>query len=482
MSTQNLSSQTTGMQTSGTETFATQTYSSRRRLVVATLVCMLLIFGGIGLAAHTVAGEESEELFSARLATSARVLEALMSKQLEVASVARPLVVSLPPELEAATSNEPETFGHRYETKVAFQVWRADGTLLARSASAPDEALAPLKAGFSVHPNGNTLWQVFVLRSGDTWVMTAEKDEVRQELADYIGMSIIAPLIVGGILMLAVVNFLLLRSMRPLTELATLIAARKPDSLDRVKLAATPSELAPIVVELNHLLDRIRAAFEREQRFINAAAHEIRTPIAAVQLHIENASRSGSEAERATALASALAGARRTSKLAEQLLALGRISSRSDAYQRERLSLAALCCEVIGTLEPLLGRRGQSIGLETRQDCEVWGEASQLRRLLQNLVENASAHGDPQGEIQVSLARQGNYAVLSVANDGMPIPADEVDKLFTPYYRLSGSAPGGHGLGLAIVKEIADQHQALVQVGRKPDGQGTVVELLMPLA
>ncbi len=461
---------------------STQTYSSRRRLVAATLVCMLLIFAGIGLAAHTVAREESEELFSARLATSARVLEALMAKQMAVATQAQPLVVSLPPELEAATSNEPETFGHRYETKVAFQIWRADGTLLARSASAPDEALAPLESGFSAHPSGNTLWQVFVLRSGTTWVMTAEKDEVRQELADYIGMSIIAPLIVGGLLMLAVVNFLLLRSMRPLSELASLIAARKPDSLDRVKLAATPTELAPIVVELNHLLDRIRSAFEREQRFINAAAHEIRTPIAAVQLHIENALRSGSDSERDTALASALAGARRTSKLAEQLLALGRISSRSDAYQRERLSMAALCCEVIGTLEPLLERRGQSIGLETRQDCAVWGEPSQLRRLLQNLIENASAHGAAQGEIQVRLARQGNCAVLSVANDGVPIPDDEADKLFTPYYRPAGAAPGGHGLGLAIVKEIADQHHALVQIGRKPDGQGTVVDVLMPAA
>lgn len=459
---------------------STHTYSSRRRLVVASLVCMLLIFGGIGLAAHTVAREESEELFSARLATSARVLEALMARQLSVATLGRPLVVTLPPELEAATSNEPESFGHRYETKVAFQVWRDDGTLLARSASAPGEALAPLKPGFSEHTVGDTLWQVFVLRSGNIWVVTAEKDEVRQELADYIGMSIIAPLIVGGLLMLAVVNFLLLRSMRPQAELATLIAARKPDSLEPIRLAEMPVELAPIVVELNHLLDRIRAAFEREQRFINAAAHEIRTPVAAVQLHLENALRSTSEPERANALESALAGARRTSKLAEQLLALGRISSRSDVYQAERLSLRDLCCDVIGTLEPLLARRGQAIGLETRQDCDVLGEPSQLRRLLQNLIENASVHGAPQAEIQVRLARQGNCAVLSVANDGVPIPDTEADKLFTPYYRLPGAPPGGHGLGLAIVKEIADQHHAVVQIGRRPDGQGTVVDVLLP--
>lgn len=457
-----------------------RTYSGRRRLVVASLVCMLLIFGGIGTAAHTVARHESEELFSARLATSARVLEALVARQLSSATLSRPVIITLPPELEVATSDEPETWGHRYETKVAFQVWDGGGKLLARSASAPGEALAPLKPGFSEHTIGDTLWQVFVLKSGKMWVITAEKDEVRQELAHYIGMSIIAPLVVGGLLMLAAVNFLLLRSMGPLSELAARIAARKPDSLEPVELPETPSELAPIVVELNHLLDRIKAAFEREQRFINAAAHEIRTPVAAVQLHIENALRSTSPAERADALESALAGARRTSKLAEQLLALGRISARTDDYQLQRLSLMEVCCDVIGTLEPLLERRGQTIGLDAQADCHVWGEPSQLRRLLQNLIDNASVHGAPEGEIQVTLARRGDLAVLSVANDGDPIPADEVDRLFTPYYRLPGAAPGGHGLGLAIVKEVADQHGAAIRIHPKPDGQGTVAEVSLP--
>ncbi|MGZ8321362.1 MAG: sensor histidine kinase, partial [Telluria sp.] len=335
-------------------------------------------------------------------------------------------------------------------------------------------------SGFSEHTIGDTLWQVFVLKSGKMWVITAEKDEVRQELAHYIGMSIIAPLVVGGLLMLAAVNFLLLRSMGPLSELAARIAARKPDSLAPVELPETPSELAPIIVELNHLLDRIKAAFEREQRFINAAAHEIRTPVAAVQLHIENALRAESDAERADAMESALAGARRTSKLAEQLLALGRISARTDDYQLQRLSMKELCCDVIGTLEPLLERRGQSLGLDAQDECHVWGEPSQLRRLLQNLIDNASVHGAPQGEILVTLARRGDLAVLSVANDGEPIPADEVDRLFTPYYRLPGAAAGGHGLGLAIVKEIAEQHGAAIRIHRKPDGQGTVAEVSLP--
>lgn len=456
-------------------------YSGRRRLVLASLGGILLIFAGIGFGAHSVARHESIELFSARLATSARVLEGLVAHQLDSATVSSPIVITLPRELEASTSDAPEVFGHRYETKIAFQVWR-DGRLLVKSASAPMNALAALQPGFSEHDIGGVTWEVFVLRSGDVWIMTAEKEEVRDELSEGIGMSILAPLALGGLCLLALINFLILRSLRPLSKLADLIAARKPESLDPIVLPVAPVELMPIVTELNELMDRTRAAMEREQRFLDAAAHEIRTPIAAVQLHLENAQRAGDDAQRCKSIESALAGARRTSRLAEQLLTFSRLSSGGDAAPPEVLSLLEVCYDVIGTSEPLLDRRGQSIGLEALEDCRVRGDALQLRRMLQNLIDNASLHGAAHGDIQVTLASQGGRAVLTVSNDGVPIPAEHVARLFTPYYRLQGTNREGFGLGLAIVKEIVDQHGGTIVIRPKADGQGTVVEVGLGLA
>lgn len=461
---------------------STRLYSGRRRLVLATLLCMLAIFAGIGLGAHSVARHESDELFSARLATSARVLEALVAHQLASATISAPLVIALPAELETGTSDEPEVYGHRYETKIAFQVWRDDGVLLAKSDSAPDVGLASLKAGFSEHAIGSVPWQVFGLRSGNVWVLTAEKDEVRQEMSHDVGMSIITPLAAGGLLMLVVMNFILARNMRPLSLLAERIAARKPESLEMIELPETPLELAPIITELNHLLERMRATFEREQRFLNAAAHEIRTPIAAVQLHLENALAGGDERQRRSSLESAMAGARRTSKLAEQLLALGRITAGGDAVQKQRVSMRELCCDVIATMEPLLGRRGQAIGLDAPVDCLVWGEPAQLQRMLQNLIDNASVHGDEHGEIQVTLDAGPGVALLGVCNDGAVIPDSERAHLFTPYYRLPGARAGGHGLGLAIVKEIVNQHHGQILIQARSDGQGTCVLVSLPLA
>ncbi|HZW13393.1 MAG TPA: sensor histidine kinase [Noviherbaspirillum sp.] len=463
----------------------TAQYSVRRRLVTGTLACMVLILGGIGYAVNDAARHESEEIFSARLATSARVLEALVARQIEMASISQPIVISLPKELESAEDDEPEDYGHPYETKIAFQVWDDEGRLLVKSALAPATALGPLRAGFSSNTIGSEFWEVFALRSGKVWVLAAEKEEVRHELASELGTSILVPLAAGGLLMLLAVNIVLSFNTRSLRELADRISKREPQSLAKIELPDTPAELAPIVHELNDLLDRVKAAFEREKRFIDAAAHEIRTPIAALQVHIENAIRAQTAEERQNSLAEALVGLRRTTKLAEQLLAFSRITANVDDVEFRLVSLNEVCREVIAAQEPLLARRGQNIGLDAQGECHVRGEPYKLQRLVQNLVDNASRYGSPQGEIQVEIVNEADGVTLRVCNDGDPVPEEEIDKIFTPYYRiprreLSGKETTGSGLGLAIVKEIAEQHKARVSVHRKKDGQGTVVSVFFP--
>jgi len=109
----------------------------------------------------------------------------------------------------------------------------------------------------------------------------------------------------------------------------------------------------------------------------------------------------------------------------------------------------------------------------------VLGDPYKLQRLLQNLIDNASRYGRPQGEIQVSLEKRVQSVVLSVVNDGDPVPEDEIEKIFTPYYRILGHASPGAGLGLAIVKEIAEQHKAEIGMRKKND-QGAIVSVTFP--
>lgn len=453
-------------------------YSIRRRLVNRTMAWMLLILSAISLAAHWFARHESEEFFSARLASSARVLEALAAHQLAVATPERPIEIPAPQGLSHGAGLDP--LGHPYEHKIAFQIWDDEGRLLARSASAPPSALAPLAPGFSQIKLDDELWQVFALRSGRVWVLAAEKDEVREEMVRQLGTSVLVPDLIGGMLLILAVNLVLSANLAPLRTLANGIAGREPDSLAPVELADVPDELMPVVDELNSLLLRVRHAVGREQQFLDAAAHEIRTPIAAAQLHVQNALRAQQEPERERSLTEALAALKRTTLLAEQLLTFSRLASRTDVAPLQPVSLLQVCREVIEFEEPLLERRGQSLGLDAPRDYRVAGDPYRLQQLLRNLVDNASQHGLAQGDVDISIGNDRGQVLLQVSNDGEPVPANELEAVFRPWYRGRPGSSQGAGLGLSIVREIASQHRATVSIGSKSDGQGCVVTVAFP--
>jgi len=447
-------------------------FSIRKRLLLGIFLSMILILGGMGIAAHFVTEHESEEIFSARLATSARVLEVLAAKQLEHATITNPIIIELPDELEHQHSSTEEISGHPYESKISFQIWHSNGKLLAKSATAPDKPLGPMTEGFGKNLIGDDLWQVFKLKSGDTWVMVAEMDSVRGEMAGDLGVAIMTPLIIGSLLLLIVINLIAYRSFQPLQALANVIADREPQSIKPIKLSKTPTELKPVIDELNHLLDRVQKAFKREQQFIDAAAHEIRTPIAALQLHIENAVNAKNDADRDQSLSEALNGLRRTTRLTEQLLTLSRVSSATDQEKQQVLSLDGICKEVVKNTKPLINQRGQTIELQVNDDCLIHGEQHKIERVIQNLIDNASQYGSVHGLISVSLAKVANTIRLVVSNDGDIIPDSEKIKVFDPYYRILGSKSFGSGLGLAIVKEIIQQHKGSIRIEDKSAGNG----------
>jgi two-component system sensor histidine kinase QseC len=449
-------------------------YSIRQRLVVGILISMLFILGGMGFWSQLVAEHESEEIFSARLATSARVLESLVARQLEKATITNPIIINLPKELEEADGAGEET-GHPYESRIAFQVWRNDGTLLAKSASAPNETLGSLKPGFTKHLLDDELWHVFTLTSGQVSVLAAEKNAVREEMASDLGVAILTPLVAGALLLLIVVNTIAFTNLRPLQALADLLSKRKPQSIEAIELHETPNELKPVIHELNHLLQRVRDNFTREQRFIDAAAHEIRTPIAALQIHIQNAVNANNDQDRSKSLEEALKGLRRTTRLAEQLLTFSRMSGSVDKEKVTLLSLDAICEDVIHAQSPLIHQRGQTIKFHSSGDYVIQGEQSKIERLLQNLIDNASHYGTQNGVIDVALSESNQFIELSVTNDGATIPDAEKEKIFNAYYRVLGNQATGSGLGLAIVKEIVNQHQASITVENKSFGNGTKV-------
>jgi len=459
--------------------------SIRARLLIGILLSLLIILGIAAWGSYTVSKHESEEIFGARLATSARVLDALVAKQVEHATLAKPIVVALPRELEEGMGDHGSALGHAYETKIAFQVWRNDGVLLARSTSAPAQPFGPNEGGFSLRQVEGEPWQVFVLQSGNTWIQVAEKNEVREELMHDLGVAVMTPLIAGAIVLLIVVNLLVVYGLAPLRELAQRIQTRAPDALGEIEMQAVPREVAPVMGALNDLLARLRLAFEHERRFTDAAAHELRTPLAALKIHADNLSRAHSEAEREQSLGKLRSGLDRAIRLAEQMLAFSRAQNAAADEEREPLPLADLLREAVAGHEPLRRARSQRVALTTNgtdATAVILAEPTKIRRLIGNLLDNASAYAPHGSEIGIDLSLDAHGVVLRIANAGEPIPTELRERVFEPYYRVPGSPSDGSGLGLAIVREIASQHGATVELTSATATSGTVVTVRFPRA
>ena len=272
------------------------------------------------------------------------------------------------------------------------------------------------------------------------------------------------------------------------------MAERAPGVLEPLPEAGLPAEVQPLVHALNGLLGRLDRALGAQRAFIADAAHELRTPLAAVHLQAQIAERAGTDAERRAALAELKAGLARATHLVEQLLTLAREEPGVAERPFAPVNLVELARSVVGDHAAIAAARGVDLGIagehaESAADrIVVNGDAAGLRALLSNLVDNAVRYAPAGGRVDVGLDKEGQDVVLAVRDSGPGIPASERGRVFDRFYRVP--APGatdvsGSGLGLAIVKRIAERHDANIALGpgiSGPVGEGLGVTVRFPAA
>ena len=450
--------------------------SVRSVLLAGTLATLLVVLGAAAWLSFEGGAEEAQELFDARLATSARVLEAFLARQVEHSTIASPIVITLPSPLEVDDHDTPNPLGHHYETKIAFQVW-SNRDLLVRSASAPATFFAPLAAGFSDQEFAGNTWRVFTLHSGKVWIQVAERSDVRIELSEKLAFAATVPLIAGTVVLVGLLSLLIGYGLAPLASLAQIIEARQPDAVSPIALARVPAEIAPVLDALNGLLRRVGDALERERRFTADAAHELRTPLAALKVHAQNAARAERPDERQASLDHMLAGLDRTVRLAEQMLAYSRVAAAGKPEQAT-VKLRALVAEAVEQLQARIRERSLRVEqcAEPADDqAEVRGDRDRLGSLIGNLLDNAVRCAPDGSAVGIALSRAGTEVSLAISDEGPGIPPELRDRVFESYYRIPGSPGSGSGLGLAIVREIARAHGAPVEIGDGRGGRGTRV-------
>ena len=244
-------------------------------------------------------------------------------------------------------------------------------------------------------------------------------------------------------------------------------------------MAGVPEEVSPLVGALNDLFVRLEQAFNSERRFTADAAHELRTPLAALKIQAQVALRAGNETERQVALENVLRGVDRATRLLEQLLTLARVDPETAAASYAPVDLHDLAASAIKDVAQMAHAKHIELSLEAAPTCLVSGDAAQLALLLRNLLDNAIRYTPEAGRVSVAI-QQGLGVELQIRDSGPGIPAAERERVLQRFYRIPGSGMEGSGLGLSIVQRIVELHGARLALADNAPGPGLLVKVIWP--
>ncbi len=364
-------------------------------------------------------------------------------------------------------------------TELVTQIWDHDGVLVYWSQPGTGLPIPATPGYATVHRNDRD-WRVYTLVQGSHALQVAQAQDEREAIATNTAVRALLPFVVLLPLFGALIWFAVGRGLRPLYAMSRAVAKRRPDALAPLTERAMPEELQPLAVSLNDLLSRLDAALSAQRRFTAEAAHELRTPLAALKLQLDVARRASDGSARAAAFGDLDAGVARASHLVEQLLTLARIEPGALATRAADCDLVALAKEAIVARGGLAANKGVDLGLAREAPVRVRGDSASLSTLLSNLLDNALRYTPPGGRVDVAVEDEDGAAVLTVADTGPGIPAEERERVFDRFYRGSGNSEPGSGLGLSIVKRIADAHQAAISLRDPEQGSGLVVTVRFP--
>lgn len=356
-----------------------------------------------------------------------------------------------------------------------FQIWSPNHTLVIDSPSSFAKSFRDSPPGFSnMQINGND-WRVYSEIDAETnnKIVVAELQEIRNQLADDITENNAYILLVTypifGILIWIIVGI----ALRSITRVSNEISNRALTFLEPVNLTNIPVEIKPLVDELNQLFVRLKLAFDRNKRFAGDAAHELRTPLAALKTQAQVALKSENTTERSNALLKVIQGVDRSTHIVAQLLTLSRLNQEDALNDIKWVDLHKLAAEIIAYLVPVALEKQIEIELAPEPvDSIILGNDIALGILIRNIVDNAIRYTPQNGEVKIQIITHPHHVILRVTDSGPGVPVELRERIFERFYRILGTTAPGSGLGLAIVSQIAELHHAHISLNTPSSGIG----------
>jgi two-component system sensor histidine kinase QseC len=365
---------------------------------------------------------------------------------------------------------------------VVYQISTRANQLLYRSPGSPQ---APLTTGYGPGYSNVVLdersWRVYSLSSGATPLVIhiAEPLEYRDAALSRTLRAVALPLLFALVLLTALIGVVTERAFRPVRRIAADLAGRGADDLSAVNTAEMPVETHALGVALNGLLARHADVLARERRFTADAAHELRTPLAALRAQAQVAARAKTPSETRRALDKLQANIDRTTHLMSQLLSLARLEPGS-SFCAGQTTQANVVVDLV--LEDLaLAAHDKQVEI-TLEGClqQLPGSPEALYLLIRNLLENSIRHVSERGRVGLEVIEHERYAVLSITDNGPGIPSAERSRALERFYRIPGSASSGSGLGLSIVGRVVELLAGEIELSAPTAGTGLVVTVRLP--
>lgn len=367
--------------------------------------------------------------------------------------------------------------------KFLFQVWNKKGELLLQSTQKGDLSFKDVPIGFSDDVMQGDDWRIYATydKNMQDKIIVAEEYNLRRELADDIARSNANILLITYPVFGLLVWFIISLALRSVTRVTNEISSRASTFLEPVQLTEIPNEIKPLVGELNQLFIRLKLAFERNKRFSADAAHELKTPLAALKTHVQVALKAEDEAERKKALQKVIESVDRSSHVVAQLLTLSRLGEEETLSDVKPLDLHKLATEILAYLAPHALEKDIDLEfLPAPPEATIFGNDTAIGILIRNIVDNAIRYTPPKGEVKVQILDTGTQIIFRVTDTGSGIPAELRERVFERFYRILGTKASGSGLGLAIVSQIAALHHCNIELNTPESGVGLQFDVAFP--
>lgn len=452
-------------------------WSLRSRMVGVGLLVTVLAWTVGGVVTVGAAGQINARMRDARLVQLAETVAAFAEHELA--------------EIELDRRNGAQLGEVHVEQRGAldlryrYQIWQREPRLhlvLHSPDASPSVPLAPGHVpGFAdvVGAGDRLRTYVHLSGAGKLEIQVAEVLDSEVSALALPGVEVLAAMLVSLVGVLGLAGWMVVRALEPVARAERLLRERSLQDLAPVPHQGAPREMQPLLAALNHVLERAAEKLSRERGFTALAAHELRTPLAALRMQAQVALREADPASRAQQLRALVTSVDRCDHLIEQLLTLARIEQGEAAGGAGPVDLAAVCRQVREELGVVLQRSGVELELAL-QETHLHGRAFALQTLLRNLVANALAHAPAGSAVRISSRRVGSAVELCVDDAGPGIAVADRARVFERFVRLERSAPtAGVGLGLAIVRAVTDDHGGRVELRDSVLG-GLCVRISLP--